>query len=229
MKKSELTVIVPFYNEEKTLDIAVSNLVESNFVSEILLVNDGSTDSSHKLATNLAKKDEQIKVIESEQNLGKGNAVKLGITNASEKYIGILDADLEYSPNDLRTLYLKTYENKLDITCGSRFIGNDKRDNLYIRTYLANKLLSKLFSIIYRKKVTDIATCLKVFKKDIFKELILESNGFEIEVELLAKALKKSNKYDEIPIKYSARSYKDGKKIKFSDGFKYLSAMFKYR
>ena len=75
-----------------------------------------------------------------------------------------------------------------------------------------NKLLSKLFSIIYRKKVTDIATCLKVFKKDIFKELILESNGFEIEVELLAKALKKSNKYDEIPIKYSARSYKDGKK-----------------
>ncbi len=229
MKKSELTVIVPFYNEEKTLDIAVSNLVESNFVSEILLVNDGSTDSSHKIATNLAKKYGQIKIIETEQNLGKGNAVKLGIANASEKYIGIFDADLEYFPNDLRTLYLKINENKLDITCGSRFIGNDKRDNLYIRTYLANKLLSKLFSIIYRKKITDIATCLKVFKKDIFKELILESNGFEIEVELLAKALKKSDKYVEIPIKYSARSYKDGKKIKFSDGFKYLSAMFRYR
>ena len=162
-----------------------------------MLVNDGSTDSSHKIATNLAKKYGQIKIIETEQNLGKGNAVKLGIANASEKYIGIFDADLEYFPNDLRTLYLKIDENKLDITCGSRFIGNDKRDNLYIRTYLANKLLSKLFSIIYRKKITDIATCLKVFKKDIFKELILESNGFEIEVELLAKALKKSDKYVE--------------------------------
>ena len=88
-----------------------------------------------------------------------------------------------------------------------------QRDNLYFRTYLANKFLSKLFSIIYKKKVTDVATCLKVFKKDIVDQIELESNGFEIEVELLAKILIRFNKYEEIPIKYFARSYEEGKKL----------------
>ena len=93
---------------------------------------------------------------------------------------------------------------------------------------IANKFLSILFSIIHRKKVTDIATCLKVFRKNILKSIELKENGFSIEVELLAKTLARSNKFIEIPINYSARSYEDGKKIKFTDGFKYIYAIVKY-
>ena len=229
MNRFELTVIVPFYNEEKTLQTAVFNLLNENFASEILLIDDGSSDLSNEIAKELAKKFSEVRLVESQENIGKGHAVRLGINNASKKYIGVLDADLEYLPTDLKNLYIKISENELDIVCGSRFIGNYKRDNLYFRTYLANKFLSKLFSIIYKKKVTDVATCLKVFKKDIVDEIELESNGFEIEVELLAKILKRFNKYEEIPIKYFARSYEEGKKIKLIDGLRYLFIMFKFR
>ena len=229
MNRFELTVIVPFYNEENTLQTAVFNLLNENFASEILLIDDGSSDLSNEIARELAKKFSEVRLVESQENIGKGHAVRLGINNATKKYIGVLDADLEYLPTDLKNLYFKISENELDIVCGSRFIGNYKRDNLYFRTYLANKFLSKLFSIIYKKKVTDVATCLKVFKKDIVDQIELESNGFEIEVELLAKILIRFNKYEEIPIKYFARSYEEGKKIKLIDGLRYLFIMFKFR
>ena len=224
---TSLTVIVPVFNEEQTVRESLSRLDAVDIVSKIIIVDDCSSDNSNLLIQEFIQDKSKYLLLKTNNNSGKGKAIEIAQEYIDTDYVAIHDADLEYYPEDFYNMYEKIDKNNLFL--GSRFIGNDKRDNLYIRTYLANKLLSKLFSIIYRKKVTDIATCLKVFKKDIFKELILESNGFEIEVELLAKALKKSNKYDEIPIKYSARSYKDGKKIKFSDGFKYLSAMFKYR
>ena len=228
MTNSDYTVIIPFFNEEKTLETAVTNLINENFASEIILVNDGSVDKSNEIALRLESKYKYIKLIESEHNKGKGHALNLGINESSKEYIGILDADLEYSPNDLKNLFEEIHENNIDIACGSRFIGDQKRKNLYIRTYLANKFLSILFSIIHRKKVTDIATCLKVFRKNILKSIELKENGFSIEVELLAKTLARSNKFIEIPINYSARSYEDGKKIKFTDGFKYIYAIVKY-
>ena len=135
---------------------------------------------------------------------------------------------MEYSPNDLKRLFLYIELNDGDVACGSRFIGNFERKNLYFRTYLANKILSKFFSFIHRQKVTDIATCLKVFKKEIFEFIELKENGFSIEVELLAKTLAKSKKYSEIPISYSARSYEDGKKIKFIDGLRYIVVILKF-
>lgn len=222
------SVIVPFFNEEKTLEIAVSNLLEEDFASEVILVNDGSYDESLKIATKLSKKETIIKLIDSKENKGKGHALKLGIKESTKKYIGILDADLEYYPKDLKKLFQEIDEKKLDIVCGSRFIGNYVRDNKYIRTYFANKLLSLLFSIVHNKKVTDIATCLKVFRKDILETIELNANGFSIEVEILAKSLAKTDYFVEIPIDYSARSYSEGKKIKLIDGFKYIYSIFKY-
>ena len=229
MSNSEYTVIIPFFNEEKTLETAVTNLINENFASEIILVNDGSVDKSNEIALRLESKYKYIKLIESEHNKGKGHALNLGINESSKEYIGILDADLEYSPNDLKNLFKIIDNNNIDIGCGSRFIGDKKRENLYIRTYTANKFLSTLFSIIHRKKVTDIATCLKVFRKDILKSIELKENGFSIEVELLAKTLSRSDKYIEVPINYSARSYKDGKKIKLIDGFRYIISIIKFK
>ena len=186
---------MPFFNEENTLEIAVTNLVNEDFASEIILVNDGSNDKSYEIATSLQNKHEFIKLIESKENKGKGHALKLGINVASKKFIGVLDADLEYSPNDLKNLFQEIDINNLDIVCGSRFIGDFKRDNIYVRTYLANKFLSMFFSIIHREKVTDIATCLKVFRKTLFDSIDLKANGFSIEVEILAKTLSKSDNF----------------------------------
>ena len=222
------SVIVPFFNEEKTLQTAVLNLLKEDFASEIILVNDGSNDSSKEIALRLIEKYKNIKLVDSKTNKGKGHALKIGINKSKTKYIGILDADLEYSPNDLKRLFLDIELNDGDVACGSRFIGNFERKNLYFRTYLANKILSNFFSFIHRKKVTDIATCLKVFKKEIFEFIELKENGFSIEVELLAKTLAKSKKYSEIPISYSARSYEDGKKIKFIDGLRYIVVILKF-
>ena len=229
MTDSDYTVIMPFFNEENTLEIAVTNLVNEDFASEIILVNDGSNDKSYEIATSLQNKHEFIKLIESKENKGKGHALKLGINVASKKFIGVLDADLEYSPNDLKNLFQEIDINNLDIVCGSRFIGDFKRDNIYVRTYLANKFLSMFFSIIHREKVTDIATCLKVFRKTLFDSIDLKANGFSIEVEILAKTLSKSDYFKEFPISYTARSYEEGKKIKLIDGFRYIYSILKFK
>jgi len=228
MTDSDYTVIMPFFNEENTLEMAVTNLVNEDFASEIILVNDGSNDKSYEIASRLQNKHEFVKLIESKENKGKGHALKLGINVASKKYIGVLDADLEYSPNDLKNLFKEIDINHLDIVCGSRFIGDFKRDNIYVRTYLANKFLSMFFSIIHREKVTDIATCLKVFRKTLFDSIDLKANGFSIEVEILAKTLSKSDNFKEFPISYTARSYEEGKKIKLIDGFRYIYSIIRY-
>mgnify|MGYP001176390176 FL=1 len=229
MTDSDYTVIMPFFNEENTLEIAVTNLVNEDFASEIILVNDGSNDKSYEIASSLQNKHKFIKLIESKENKGKGHALKLGINVASKKFIGVLDADLEYSPNDLKNLFKEIDINNLDIVCGSRFIGDFKRDNIYVRTYLANKFLSMFFSIIHREKVTDIATCLKVFRKTLFDSIDLKANGFSIEVEILAKTLSKSDNFKEFPISYTARSYEEGKKIKLIDGFRYIYSILKFK
>ena len=228
MTDSDYTVIMPFFNEENTLEMAVTNLVNEDFASEIILVNDGSNDKSYEIASRLQNKHEFVKLIESKENKGKGHALKLGINVASKKFIGVLDADLEYSPNDLKNLFKEIDINHLDIVCGSRFIGDFKRDNIYVRTYLANKFLSMFFSIIHREKVTDIATCLKVFRKTLFDSIDLKANGFSIEVEILAKTLSKSDNFKEFPISYTARSYEEGKKIKLIDGFRYIYSIIRY-
>ena len=220
---------MPFFNEENTLEMAVTNLVNEDFASEIILVNDGSNDKSYEIATSLQNKHEFIKLIESKENKGKGHALKLGINVASKKYIGVLDADLEYSSNDLKNLFKEIDINNLDIVCGSRFIGDFKRDNIYVRTYFANKFLSNFFSIVHREKVTDIATCLKVFRKTLFDSIDLKANGFSIEVEILAKTLAKSKNFKEFPISYKARSYEEGKKIKLIDGFRYIYSILKFK
>ena len=229
MTDSDYTVIMPFFNEENTLEMAVTNLVNEDFASEIILVNDGSNDKSYEIASSLQNKHKFIKLIESKENKGKGHALKLGINVASKKFIGVLDADLEYSPNDLKNLFKEIDINNLDIVCGSRFIGDFKRDNIYVRTYLANKFLSMFFSIIHREKVTDIATCLKVFRKTLFDSIDLKANGFSIEVEILAKTLSKSDNFKEFPISYTARSYEEGKKIKLIDGFRYIYSILKFK
>tara|TARA_Y100000996_G_scaffold410203_1_gene392161 strand:+ start:85 stop:780 length:696 start_codon:yes stop_codon:yes gene_type:complete len=227
--KNITSIIVPFYNEEASLEESILNLVSQEFKKEIILINDGSTDRSKEIGVELSEKFKYIKLIDNNRNRGKGFAVRLGIDNADGDVIAIYDADLEYSALDLSKLIECIRNKNLDFVCGSRFIGNEIRKNIYFRTLYANKFLSLLFTYVYKNKITDIAVCLKVFKKEIIKSIDFEKDDFAIEVELIAKVLSKTNKYKEIPISYKGRSYKEGKKIKLVDGFKYILAIFRYK
>lgn len=223
------TIIVPFFNEDKFLKGALTNLISEQFEKEIILVNDGSTDGSLDIALQFQKSNKDIKIISFSQNRGKGFAIKAGVEQSKGEIIGIYDADQEYSSADLSELVSSMREEELDFILGSRFIGNKNRMNIYLRTFIANKLLSSLFSIVHRNKITDIATCLKLFRKDLIHDINFESDGFSIEVELIAKVLKQTKNFKELPISYSGRSYEDGKKIKLIDGFMYVYSIFKFK
>jgi len=229
MKDFSLTVIVPFYNEELFLEQSVSNLIKENFCDEIIMVNDASSDSSINIAKDLVNNYKNISLINIESNAGKGNALKEAIKTIQTSHIAIHDADLEYNPNDLKKMTELSKLNPENIILGSRFIGNKERKNIYFRTYSANKIMSLFFSFIFLKKVTDIATCYKIFPTEVSKELNLKEKGFGVEVELTAKLLNKQLSIIEFPINYTARSYKEGKKIKFKDGLNYIIKTIYYR
>jgi glycosyltransferase involved in cell wall biosynthesis len=224
-----LSAIVPFFNEENTLKESVTRLVNENIFDEIILSDDNSTDSSSEIAKTLEDEFVYIKYISSDTNLGKGNALNVASKEVNTTHVVIHDADLEYFPKDISEMYQIAKENPDSLILGSRFIGNKNRQNLYIRTYTANKVMSMFFSIVNLYWVTDIATCYKLMPSKFFKEMNIQENGFSIEVETLSKFLKYNRSIIEVPISYEGRSYSEGKKIKLSDGFMYIVNTLKYR
>jgi len=211
-----LSVLVPFFNEEKTLFKSISNLISANISNEIILINDNSTDNSLKIAEELVSKNEFVELINSDKNLGKGNAISLGLKKVNSDFVIVHDADLEYNPIDIKKILesIPKMQNTNTVVLGSRFIGDINRENIYLRTYLANKLFSFLFSLFNNFKVSDVATCYKLISRDIYKNIEIEKNGFDFEIEILHKALEHCKYYKEVPISYSGRSYEDGKKNK---------------
>ena len=227
---NKLTAIVPFYNEEATIQISIENLLKVSQISQVILVDDCSTDSSLKIAKEFLKRNNEMLILQTTKNAGKGAAVRLALNSVNSEYVIVHDADLEYNPQDILPMMKLAESNKnIDVVLGSRFIGNKTRRNIYLRTFFANKFLSFLFSILNRRKVTDVATCYKLIKSEIYQNTELTKNGFEYEIEILSKALEYSSDFAEVPIDYNARTYQEGKKIKFSDGFKYILCIFKYR
>ena len=227
---NKLTAIVPFYNEEATIQISIENLLKVSQISQVILVDDCSTDSSLKIAKEFLKRNNEILILQTTKNAGKGAAVRLALNSVNSEYVIVHDADLEYNPQDILPMLKLVEKNKnIDVVLGSRFIGVKTRRNIYLRTFFANKFLSFLFSILNRRKVTDVATCYKLIKSEIYQNIELTKNGFEYEIEILSKALEYSSDFAEVPIDYNARTYQEGKKIKFSDGFKYILCIFKYR
>jgi len=224
-----LTVLVPFFNEENTLRDSVSGVINELPESKIILIDDKSSDNSLNIAKELGRKFQNIKILENPSNLGKGSALKLSKDYIDTSHVIIHDADLEYFPKDIKNLFKKALDFPEDMILGSRFIGNKERKNLYRRTLIANKVMSKFFSLVYRVKVSDIATCYKLMPAEYFKNIELLENGFSIEIEIVAKFIKGNKKVHELPISYTGRSYEEGKKIKVTDGFKYIFNTLRYR
>ena len=224
-----LTVIVPVYNEEVFLEESLQRLLALEKDFPILIVDDCSSDNSPNIANQYAKKYERITFIKKDRNGGKGSALKEAFKYVSTDFSVIHDADLEYFPSDINEMMNSAIKKPDYLVIGSRFIGEKSRKNIYKRTYIANKIMSQFFSLIFFKKITDIATCYKLMPSKFFIETNLKENGFSIEIEIVAKFLKHSKSLIEVPIMYDGRSYDEGKKIKFSDGIFYIINTLKYR
>jgi glycosyltransferase involved in cell wall biosynthesis len=210
----KISIIIPIYNEEKTL-LQVVAKIQTSFQREnyeIILVNDGSKDGTADILSKMT--DPHIHKITHERNYGKGKAICTGISKATGDYVAIQDADLEYDPNTLYELW-QTIDNADTILYGKR---DGKKG--YLLGRLGNRILSQTCNILFSTKLKDIYTCYKIIPLSLVKSLNLESNGFEIEAEITAKILKKKKSILELPIPYSPRSFKEGKHIRWQDGYK---------
>lgn len=218
----KVSIIIPVYNEEKTIKIVLEKVLKLKLSKEVIVVNDGSKDNTLK---ELKKFGKRIKLFSYENNKGKGHALRKGIEKASGNFILFQDSDLEYNPNEIKKMIKELEKEK--VVYGSRFLNKNKKGDLAY--YLANIFLSFLTSILYGQKLTDMETGYKAFRKEIIKDLSLVSDGFEIEPEITSKILKKKIKIKEIPISYNPRTKKEGKKIKFIDGIKAIWALLKWK
>ena len=227
----KLSIIIPVYNEERTLKEIVGRVEKVNFGKtgvELIIIDDASTDDTQKIIESLKKKYKNIKSISHEKNQGKGAAIRTGLKLISGDVVVIQDGDLEYNPEDLKRLIKPILEGKTKVVYGSRLLGKISGFNIPSH-YYGNKLLSLITQILYGRKVTDMETCYKMMTSEVMNDLNLESNNFDIEPEITTKILKKGYKFMEIPISYKCRSFEQGKKITWRDGIVAIYTLFKYR
>lgn len=222
-----LTVIIPVYNEEKTIREIVRRVKATQLASEILIVDDGSKDKTREILKDMEQTD-GVHVILHECNKGKGAAVITGIKAAQNEFALIQDADLEYDPRDYPVLLKPIEEGIADIVYGSRFLGGARRPILFWNM-VANKLLTFVTNLLYNNILSDMETGYKLFRRDLILGIPLHARGFEFEPEFTAKVLKRKIRIYEVPISFNPRDYSDGKKIKMSDAFVALWTLIKYR
>jgi glycosyltransferase involved in cell wall biosynthesis len=223
----KLSVIIPVYNEEKTIQEIIKKVLEEPTEKEVLIVDDASSDNTPQILENF-KNYKNIKIIHHKKNLGKGAAIRTALKYVTSDIILIQDADLEYDPKEYKNLIKPILEGKADVVYGSRFLGGPHRVLLFWH-FVANILLTMFCNLLYNVNFTDIMTCYKVFRKEVLESINIENNRFGIEPELTAKIAKKNWRIYEVPISYYGRTYAEGKKIKLKDAFVVLFCLLKYK
>ena len=225
-----LSVVIPCYNEEKTILIIVERIkAQKNLLIEIIIIDDHSNDNTLNELSKIAQIYPDIKIVRHEKNMGKGSALKSGIKIATGNIILIQDADLEYDPNDYHNLLQPFIETDADVVYGTRFKGGKYIRLHFFWHYLANKILTTITNIVTNLNMSDMETGYKVFKSDIIKSIKLNENSFGIEPEITVKLAKKKYIFYEVPISYHGRSYEQGKKITLKDAFIAIYCIFRYR
>ena len=219
-----LTIVVPVYNEERTLGEIMRRIVATNPEAQILYVDDGSKYVSLAI---LGKNARAQDLVLTKENGGKGSAIRFAIPHAKGKFIVIQDADLEYDPKEIRTLLAEAERHSGCAVFGSRFL--TPNPNLYKRYLLGNKTVTFFVNFLFGGSLTDSYTCYKLFPTDLLLTFPLRANGFEIEAEFCAHTLKKKIPIREVPIHYAPRSLAEGKKIRFADALKGIATMVKIR
>ena len=223
-----LSVIVPCFNEERTLEALVERVLAIKIPLEIIIVDDASTDGSKKVLEKIAAREPRVTPLYQDQNRGKGAALASGFKQARGVYVIVQDADLEYDPRDYPVLLKPIEEGLADVVYGSRFLGGAHRVTMFWHQ-VANKMLTFMTNILYDSILTDMETGYKVFRRKVIEDMTIKAKRFNFEPEFTAKILKRKYRIYEVPISFNPRDYSEGKKIKFHDAFEAVWTLIKYR
>jgi len=221
-----LSVVMPVFNEENTLEKIVKRVQAVPVEKEIIIVDDGSSDGTREILKKLALQD-NIKVFLHKKNKGKGAALSTGLKHVSGDYVIFQDADLEYHPEEYTQLLEPILKGDADVVYGSRFKGSGRAFLFWHKA--GNIFLNFITNLLYNSTLTDMETCYKMFRRDVIDGITIRSNRFNVEPEITAKILKRGYKVYEVPISYSGRDFAEGKKITWRDGFSALWTLIKYR
>lgn len=232
---SKLSIVIPAYNEEKTIHLILNQINEvkliGNLDKEIIIVNDCSTDDTVKSVENYRNQHPEmnIRFLSHAYNQGKGAALRTGIREATGDYVIIQDADLEYDPHEYNILLRPILDNRADVVYGSRFIGGNPHRILFFWHSIGNRWLTSLSNMLTNLNLTDMETCYKLFRREIIQRVRLRENRFGFEPEVTAKIARiKGVRIYEVGISYYGRTYEEGKKIGWKDGFRAIYCILKY-
>jgi glycosyltransferase involved in cell wall biosynthesis len=229
MKK--LSIVIPVYNEEKTLETIVSRVesagLPAGMTREIILVDDCSTDGTKEILKKMAGGSRIV--LFHERNIGKGAALRTGFARSTGDIVIVQDADLEYDPGEYFKLVSPILDGRADVVYGSRFAGGEIRRVLYYWHSLGNRFLTNLSNMFTNINLTDMETCYKVFRGEIIRGIRIEENRFGFEPEITSKIARLGCRIFEVGITYSGRTYAEGKKINWKDGVRALWCILKYR
>lgn len=228
---STLSLVIPCYNEEETLEACVTRVLQlssDELKLDIIIVDDCSTDSSRKIAATLAAVHPEVTLIAHENNRGKGAALRSGFARARGDFVGIQDADLEYDPLQYRTLLRPILENRADVVFGSRYLKTDARRVLYFWHTWMNQTLTRVSNMVTNLDITDMETCYKLFRRSILERFQLHENRFGFEPEITARVAQTRCRVYECAIDYTPRTYEEGKKIGWRDGLWALYCILHY-
>lgn len=225
------SIVIPCYNEERTLRNTVNRVLEIRDESlqlEIVIVDDCSQDKSLEIARELENEIPEVSTYNHAVNQGKGAALRTGFKEATGDCVAVQDADLEYDPHDLRKLIQLLQDDKADVAMGSRFLTGGPHRVLYFWHSVGNQFLTFLSNMMTDLNLTDMETCYKVFKREVLQGIEIEENRFGFEPEIVAKVARKRVRIYEMGISYSGRTYDEGKKIGANDGFRAIYCIIRY-
>ncbi len=224
----QLSIVVPAYNEEQTLASVVDRLLSVEYLREIVIIDDCSTDRTFAVAQQLSARHGNVRVLRHERNSGKTAALKTGFAATTGDIVIVQDADLEYDPGEIKDVIQPIIDGFADVVYGSRFLIRKAARVLYFYHYLANKSLTFLSNLLTNVNFSDVETGYKAFRGDIIRNMIITSSGFGFEIEVTAKVAKLGCAMYEVPISYYGRTYEQGKKIGMSDGLAALWYIARY-
>jgi len=225
---TKLSVVMPVYNERPTLQAAIERVLALQLEIELLCVDDGSSDGSVEILRELQGKYPQVRAFFQPLNMGKGAALRRGIAEATGDFVVIQDADLEYDPAEYRQLLEPLLLGQADVVYGSRFLGGAPHRVLYYWHSVGNRLLTLVSNCLTNINLTDMETCYKMFRREIIQAIPIEENRFGFEAEITVKVARRNLRIYEVGIGYWGRTYDEGKKIGWKDGFRALYCLLKY-